>query len=140
MVYCLRESSANQPKIWQKLPKSKCTYCLNTAHCIGSQWEQHWGDSHAMCVWGWAIIRDALVKWDENIQNLWVEGWENITKMQQVPPNSSRIKMEQQTNKLATKIWRISLETEKMIFKSRNFSIPGSGLRTNSEHQTIRSC
>ncbi len=34
----------------------------------------------------WAIIWDSLVKGDENIQNLRVEGCKNIIKMQEVPP------------------------------------------------------
>ncbi len=61
------------------------------------------------------------MKGDENIQNLKVEGCKNIIKMHEVPHNSSGIKMVEQTNILATKIWRISLETEKMITKSWKF-------------------
>ncbi len=44
------------------------------------------------------------MKGGENVQNLRVDGCENIIKLQEVPPNSSGIKMEGQTNKLVAKI------------------------------------
>ncbi len=51
----------------------------------------------------------------KNIQNRQVEGCENIIKMQEVPPNSSEIKMEGQRNKLVAKNAKIRALTRSVI-------------------------